>query len=338
MDFRKLGAAAATSQFTPKIVKGRVCQADADVFAYDCADLDTSEASNWEKLKKWIEQVRISSQAEFINLHLTMGLKGGRHEMATVKAYQAGRSDRDPAKQARVWALRERMVGYTTHNTRGVAWYHQEADDGMAQYQIASIREGGVQKSIIFSADKDLWMVEGLHCNVKTYEVTNVRSFGTAVYKDVGNVKPKLIGEGVCWFWHQMIMGDKADDIPGLPMLSGRLAEIYLPLKKPNANRKALACGEAKAVAILKGVRSHKVAYQRVAEAYADHYGATWQAMLFEQAFLLWMRRVDDELDVLKYLEKTCGFVFQLTPDVLERLQTFRDQLDDTTRYPSTGF
>lgn len=329
MDFGKLGEAAAQSPSLPPIVQGRVCQCDADTLAYDCTNLENSLAANWQELKTWIEEIRIKSGSEFMNLHLTMDRKGGRFEMATIKPYQENRKNRDEDKQRRVWELRHKMASYMTDKVKAVAWYHQEADDGMAQFQLERIAEHGEESSIIYSADKDLWMVDGLHCEPVTFERYRVSGFGGAEYKEVGNVKPKLIGRGTAWFWYQMIMGDKADNIPGLPYLSGRLAEIYIPLKKPNPKRKALQCGEAKAYAMMKGVTSNKQAFNRVAEAYSDHYGKEWRERLFEQAFLLWMRRVDDELDVLRFLETECGFSYQLTTQQRESLSQFMSLRQD---------
>lgn len=337
MDFAALGEKATVGSNRP-IYPNRHCQADADVFAYDCCNLERTAQEDFEELKKYITDVRTKTGSSHIFLHLTMGLKGGRFEMATIKPYQENRSNRDPAVSKRVWELRYLMAGYKTENVTPVVWTHQEADDGMAQYQLARIAETGDEKSsVIYSIDKDLWMVYGMHMDVNSEEVYFVDGYGTTQYKEVGNVKPKLIGRGTSWFWHQMIMGDKADNIPGLPKLKGVLAERYIPLKKPNPNRTDLACGEAKAYAMLKGVTSDKEACNRVREAYFLYYGHHGDERLFEQAFLLWMRRVDDELDVLDYLEKQCGLSYQLTSQQTEALKRFMSLRQAQTEQEQTN-
>jgi len=313
MDFQSIGAAAAKVEGGSGIVKGRVVQHDADISCYDFAWPDDSLNSNWKAMLKAFAQIRRDTNSEFINLHVTMGLKNGRNNMATVKEYQAGRGDRDPEKQKRVWELRNKIANHSTEITCAVVWLYIEADDGMIQYQEAAIAHGEGHLSIINSGDKDLWMGMGLHKCQYTGAIYEVTGYDTTAYKEVGNAKPKLLGRGRSWFWHQMIMGDKADDIPGLPMISGPLAERYLPLKKANPNRNALKCGEAKAVAILKGVTTDKEALKRVCEAYHAHYGAKGYEMMFEQAYLLWMQRSDNLLDVLDYWRDLCGFTYRLT-------------------------
>jgi hypothetical protein len=168
-------------------------------------------------------------------------------------------------------------------------------------------------------------MAMGMHMDVRSGEVYTVKGYGQTMYKEVGNTKPKLVGRGTSWFWHQLVLGDKADNIPGLPMLTGRLAERYIPLKKPNPARKDLACGEAKAVAMLKGVTTDREACNRVLEAYNAYYGAHGLERLFEQAFLLWMRRTDDELDVLTFWSETCALQYKLTKPQMVALSLFTD-------------
>jgi len=325
MDFNALGATAAQSEsLAAPIHKGRVLQDDADFHCYECADLDEPVTKNFKHLLDLIDMKRQMAGAEFVNVHITLGLKGGREQMATVKPYQEKRDNhRDPKLKDRVAALRNMLGNYKTDIQKPIVNLYQEADDSLAQYQEARIKEHGVESSVILSGDKDLWMVRGLHCDSKTGRMWRVDGYGKTEYKDVGNVKPKLIGQGTSWFWHQIIMGDTADNIPGLPMLSGRLAEKYVPNKKPNAKRKAIKCGEAKAYAMLKGVTTEKEAARRVYEAYSDHYGSTAAEMLLEQAFLLWMRRTTKIFDVCTYLGEV-GLKIQPSPAQLNRLQEYK--------------
>lgn len=325
MNLDAIGAAAAqTDSVGTPIHKGRVLQDDADFHCYECCDLDETANENFQRLKKHIDYKRQMAGAEFVNVHITLGLKGGREQMASVQPYQEKRDNhRDPKIKERVAELRNMLANYKTPTTKPVVNLFQEADDSLAQFQLKQIKEHGVLSSVILSGDKDLWMVEGLHCDPKTGRMYRVAGYGKTEYREVGNVEPKLVGEGTSWFWHQMLIGDKADRIPGLPMISGRLAERYLPNKKPNPKRKALSCGEARAVAILNGVTTEVEAARRVLEAYTDHYGVEAHEMLLEQAFLLWMRRTPKILDVCTYLAEV-GLPIKPTARQLARLDKYK--------------
>jgi len=326
MDYAALGAQAANGEAqAASFYKGRVLQADADFFAYECAFLDETVNENFQKLKNHLEVKRRMAGAEFLNVHLTMGLKGGREQIATVKGYQEHRSDptRDELK-IRVRELRTMLANYKTDTITPIVNLTQEADDSLTQYQVRQRICGGEDSSVLMSGDKDLWMVEGLHCDPKTGRMYRVFGYGNCEYRDVGNKEPKLVGEGTSWFWHQMLMGDTADNIPGLPKISGRLLNEYLPTAKYNANRTSQACGEAKAVAVLDGVNNDKEAFRRVYECYTDYYRDTNNTaeMFFEQAFLLWMRRTENTLDVLNFL-KMLGFNYALTENQKKALTRY---------------
>lgn len=327
MNFQELGSKAAESDnLSRPVIAGRILQLDADFGCYFCAKVDEHVNENFRNLLNLIDTNRQMAGAEFVNVHVTLGLKGGRNEIATVKPYQDKRGvNRDLALTARVHELRSMLANYKTNIVKPVVNLFQEADDSLTQHQCKLISEGKEELTVIMSGDKDLWMVEGLHCDGDSGRIWRVKGYGKTEYRNVGNVKPKLVGEGTSWFWHQMIMGDTADTIPGLPFLSGRLANIYVPTKgKPNPNRPAIACGEAKAVAMLTGVTSDKVAFQRVYEAYRDYYGATTDEMFYEQAFMLWMRRTGNVHDVLTYLEPL-GFKYKLSTNQQKCMGRFKE-------------
>jgi hypothetical protein len=83
----------------------------------------------------------------------------------------------------------------------------KEADDalGIAQMQ-------GQGKTIICGIDKDLLMIPGLHYNFVSD--THYK------FEDPGELfkhkRGKILGGGIKWFYAQMLMGDSADNIPGL--------------------------------------------------------------------------------------------------------------------------
>lgn len=322
MDLAKITPiVAAQNESSP--IAGRILQADADFFCYQCAHPDDTFAQNFEQLKKKIEYSRRLARATQVNVFVTLGLKGGRHQIATVKPYQDDRGkSRSPEMTARVRELRSALATYQTDRITPVVCLKEEADDVICRAQTTQIAKHGVNSSVVMSDDKDLWMVQGLHCDSTTGEMRNAKGYGVTMYKDVGNKEPKLVGLGTSWFWHQMIMGDGADTIPGLPFLSPRLANRYLPTKTHNPNRKPLACGEAKAVEILRGVNNDREAFNRVYEAYADWYGENVDDMFFEQAYLLWMRRTNKLLDCLEFLHPL-GFKYELLPHRKEQLRRF---------------
>ncbi len=308
MDFQKLGEVASTTEsMSRKIHKGRVLQYDADFACYEVADLDAHVKSDFKALIDHINMKRIQAGAEFVNAHITLGKKSGREEMATVQEYQENRDPDKPIK-VRVRELRNMLSEYSDDTITPVFDLNHEADDIIIRYQHKSIKENGIDSSVIMSGDKDLWMGLGWHCNAKTGEMHLVKGFGNTRYKEVGNVKPKLVGQGRSWFWHQLIMGDKADNIPGLPKISNNMLDKYLPLKSGKSRKNgASACGEAKAVAVLQGVTTDKEAAQRVYELYWEYYGARASEMFIEQAYLLWMQRNENPWDVLDYFTRVCG-------------------------------
>lgn len=325
MDYTALGSAVANgpSSLHRAIVSGRVLQFDADFACYEVADLEQPASSNFKNLLDFLHMKRVMVGADHINAFITLGMKSGREQMATVKQYQENRDPDAPIK-VRVRELRNMLANYDAANVTVVVGHFFEADDLLCRYQEAMIAEGKVKDSILMSGDKDLWMVQGNHACPKTGRMWLVKGYGNTEYREVGNVKPKLVGEGTSWFWHQMIMGDKVDNIPGLPQLSNKTMDKYLPLKSRKARPSgATACGEAKAVAILDGVKDHHEAARRTWFAYSEYYGAEAKERLVEQAYLLWMQRGTNEWDCIKYLEEA-GIKCTPTPKQLAVVEEFR--------------
>ena len=327
LDVKAIGAA-----LTPMIdiieavfQKDRVLQYDADFACYECAWTDKTVAENIRSLQGHIEVKRLQAGAEFVNTHITVGMKGGRNEMATVKPYQEKRNEGNLERRARANKLRNFLANYKSEKVTPVVNMLQEADDSLTQMQEARIKSHGIDSSVIMSGDKDLWMSMGWHCDPKNGRMYLVDGYGHTEYRDVGNKEDKLVGEGTSWFWHQLLMGDGVDNIAGLESLSGELLNRYLPTKKYNAKRKPAACGEAKAVAILNGVTSDKEAAKRVLEAYVEHYSFTAKERLVEQAFLLWMRRTSNIGDCLVFLNSV-GIKCQFSPPQRRALQKFKER------------
>lgn len=325
LDIKAIGAALApiTTPIENAYSTGRVLQYDADFACYECAWTDKSVSENIHSLKGNIEVKRLMAGAQFVNTHVTVGLKGGRAEMATVRPYQEKRNEGNLERRERASVLRNFLVNYSNETVTPIVNILQEADDSLTQMQEARIVMLGVESSVIMSGDKDLWMSMGYHADPTTGKFYLVDGYNHTEYRDVGNVKPKLVGEGTSWFWHQLLMGDTVDNIAGLETISGKMLNKYLPLKKYNASRKPAQCGEAKAVAVLSGVTNDKEAARRVLEAYTETYNVTAKERLVEQAFLLWMRRTSNPRDCVLFLNES-GIKCQFSPTQERALTKFK--------------
>lgn len=287
-----------------KVVPNRVLQYDADFACYEVVDLDKPVTSDFKKLLSKIDFLRRLVGAESVNAHITMGEKSGREGVATVKAYQDQRED-SPIK-VRVRELRLMLANLGVHKDfptmHAVPSFFREADDTICTMQGEQILEHGFSSSVIISGDKDLWMIAGNHYCMKTEKLWSNRGYGSTKFREVGNVKPKLIGRGTSWFWHQMIMGDTVDNIPGLERIDNRSLDLWTPLKKGSRKAGSGLCGEGKAVAVLEDCCSDTEAFRRVSQLYREYYKMGWQDRFVEQAYLLWMQRTRNPCDVLDFI------------------------------------
>lgn len=96
---------------------------------------------------------------------------------------------------------------------------------------------------------------------------------------------------GPKWFWMQMLHGDQADHIPGLP-----LATIKYGGGPIDAEQKLNKVGEAAAPKML-AAHADLPDFLIVKRAYQSYYGDRWLVEMMEQACLLWMRRVPEDWD-----------------------------------------
>lgn len=321
MDYKTLGAKAAEGEVQERaVVPNRVVQYDSDFACYETADLDISLSENIANLKDFIETKRVLAGAERVNVHLTLGSKSGREQIATIAPYQDNRDPDAPIK-VRVRQLRSALSSLgSLHMGKVVGSLNHEADDTMVAMQHEDL-----ENSVIMSGDKDLWMAKGWHCCPKTGRMWYVDGYGKTEYREVGNVKPKLVGEGTSWFWHQMLMGDTADNIKGLPRLCNSIMDEIQPLKSGKPRKAGdVACGEAKAYALLKDVDNDKRAADIVYEAYSRTYNNKAQEMFVENAFLLWMRRNKNEWDCIDYLAE-CNIYVDPTVAQIKAVQEWKD-------------
>lgn len=287
----------------PATVPGRTAHIDGDFIAYECTyNNDWLWEQMVEKMNNKIEFLRKITGSERVRIHLTAGgsTKGGRYEQARLKEYQATRKSEKPLQL-------ERMRKFMRDAYKAMYWETQEADDGMAQANFMAIQNGMGHLSVIVSRDKDLLMCPGLHLNWSTNEVVWHDDLGHVELKQMKSSK-KVVGSGGLFFFAQMLMGDTADNIGGLPRVYGA-----------GTNTKGgQKCGPVMAYELLKEVKTLKEALVLVAglyRAYGEHAGFAywkdgqpvhWKDAFYSEARLLWMRRhqnrPDDVLNWFKEL------------------------------------
>lgn len=147
-----------------------------------------------------------------------------------------------------------------------------EADDMMCIEQVA--RGGG---TIICSRDKDLRICPGYHFSWECgkqgaiYPVETDR-LGWLEPRMKWNEKKKeevfddVLGYGMSFFYYQMLVGDSADHIPGLP-----------------------GWGKTKAFNLLSEIREEGELFNTVKQLYKEVKGEESKEYFLEQANLLWM-------------------------------------------------
>lgn len=194
-----------------------------------------------------------------------------RIETATTKPYKGHRKQEKPFHRDNIRAYM--LDNYDVRIANGM-----EADDLLAIEQT----KAKPLTTIICTRDKDLRMVEGMHfgwpCGKQPqWGPKRVDKLGELHYDEGKN---KLTGTGSKFFYSQLITGDKADNIPGLPR-----------------------GGDALAYKLLNDKGSEADMFRAVAERYADKLGDGWEEYMREQADLLWMVTALDEQGLPKRWE-----------------------------------
>lgn len=248
-----------------------VAHLDGDYMAYYHAGKDSTPAGQCrQSILARVRNVKRVTGATTVVVHLTCGSsnKGERYLIAETTPYQ---QQRKSSKRPRNWGIcRDIMTDHDGPQFTPKVWKNREADDGIAYVTHATAEHRGLH--VIHTADKDMRMFAGIHLNWNTWDQTVVPYGAYEVWGEDGLLY------GHKWFWQQMIQGDTADHIPGLPRQ-----------------------GEVAATAALAGTTCNADAYAAVAALYARRMGEGWESYLCEQAALLWMR-VDRHADVLDFL------------------------------------
>ena len=250
----------------------KVLHIDGDYLAYFCAGNDDTPTG--VARRTLLENVEISlgmtgCRKAVMHLSHRATNKAHRYEIATVKPYQGQRSS---GRHPKNWEyLRDLMETYDGKEFQPILWTTREADDGFALLAAET-------DAVLRYRDKDMRMLPGLHLEWESFELVAVPRISDgasiAVYDIVSG---SGLQYGTKWFWLQMLHGDTADNIPGLP-------------KMINAAGKEKPVGEVTAKAILEGATNNEEAYQRVAGVYRSYYGDAAYDAMAEQAGLLWLR------------------------------------------------
>lgn len=295
----------------PDVVLGRVVHIDGDYLAYQASGKDDTEPgiARLNALDA-IERFRVWAGAEHAVVHLTAPgcHKAYRYLLATVKPYQGQRTGRHPKN----WQFLRDFLGQHHPNFRSVIWTDREADDGIAYFAQAAVDAGKL--AAIAAKDKDMRMLPGIHLDWSVPKISTVVQPGE--YQVIGE---NGLMYGHSWFWHQLLMGDSADNIPGL--------ERYL-----NDNGTPVKCGEKTAEKLLSGINNDEAAYELVADLYHGYYGEDWSVRLIEQAGLLWLRRcrkLDDTgsfMDWTEHVGVSLNELNDMARSVYERMEALREE------------
>ena len=150
-------------------------------------------------IKKTISDIVTAVEADSYELYLTSDDKSNfRFGIAKTLPYKGNRTAPRPQHYG---AIRDYLIEY--HWAKVICG--EEADDAMGARQS--------DDTVIVSIDKDMWQIPGRHYNFVTHESQTIDELG---YLRIAENRRKLYGGGDKWFFAQMLLGDSADNIPGV--------------------------------------------------------------------------------------------------------------------------
>jgi hypothetical protein len=234
---------------------------DADVLRYEigaCVEGDDGPLPfdvAAEYLDAAVERIATAVEADSVCMYLTDG-GNFRNEIAVTKPYKGNRKSEKPFHFANLTTYIKNQ--YEWKSVDGL-----EADDLMAIDQLDS---EDLLDTVICTRDKDLRMIPGWHygweCGKQPEMFKKWVTYDGKLWK---TEKGKVCGEGMSFFYLQLLVGDTVDNIPGCPGI-----------------------GDSKAWKILGDLEPHEM-YDAVLATYKDR-GAD-ETLLLEQGQLLWMTR-----------------------------------------------
>ncbi len=152
--------------------------------------------------------------------HLTASdsLKAGRGDIIAKKPYQGNRTGK--AKPSLLEPIRQAVADESNWLPEFRVEYHRdlEADDAcmMDAYRLG-------EYGVMSSDDKDLRLTPYPYYEKSKGKVMPSAGFGSVWPERTDGGTLKLVGQGVMFFWAQMLMGDNADNVLGLRRYKGGL-------------------------------------------------------------------------------------------------------------------
>lgn len=218
---------------------------DSDILVYRVGftTQDKSDGIALARLRETFGGILDSLGTRDYRSYLTATGKGN-YRFAIYPEYKANRKDME--KPVHYELLRQTLLeDYGSTLVEG-----QEADDQIG------IDNAKIEDSIIVSIDKDLNQLPGWH------------------YNFVKGLKYKVTPEeGLKYFYHQLLMGDRTDNIPGLTGI-----------------------GEKKAAKAISQAAAEEHLFQVARGMYKKEYPDTWESIMLRNGRLLKIRQKEDEL------------------------------------------
>lgn len=226
---------------------------DMDVIVYSACYAGKSDyLSSVEVCDFYMDRIKNRCGDEFRGF--LSGKDNFRYNVATIAPYKGTRkSDKPPHYKA----IREYLTDFYNAEIVDGA----EADDALAEAQ--------TDETVICSVDKDLKQVAGYHYDFKTDELVYVEEL-----------------EGMTWFFTQMCIGDKSDNIPALKNPYKAFTKKGEPAKNPPNFT------ELTTEPLLKD-KTPQEQLETVVDLFKKQYGEEWFKAFDEIATLLWIRRKD---------------------------------------------
>ena len=211
--------AALTPQFEGA-KRGRTLILDGDGLCYVVAATVKTLPTAIRHFQQRVLELMFLTRSEDALVHLTAdgSYKAGRFLIRAEKPYQGNRKGKE--KPALLESVRRAVAEQDNvlPDYSVLLNWEVEADDAMMQ-DAYRLRDNGV----VWSEDKDLRMTPFPYYDRNRGEVMDGAGFGfiDIAFTKAGNPKP--VGQGLKFFWMQMLMGDTADNIAGLRRLDGKL-------------------------------------------------------------------------------------------------------------------
>jgi DNA polymerase-1 len=291
----------------PEPVPGRVAHIDADFMCYQVS-AETKDELSGLKPRRSLDDMKYNARQGLNYLmrcagatsyiaHLTPSgsNKGNRDAIALTKGYQANRDGKEKAEHI------ETIRTYIGEELPSAIHLDCEADDGMSMANYAAKARGESHLSVIVSKDKDLRIPPGLHYDFDSDEVVYVDDPFGDIWVDRTKKSPKVLGWGTKFFWCQLLMGDPADNINGIPSI-------------PHAKNKDKdsKVGAITAYGLIEPCTSDAECFALCKKLWAssryewhdyrDGSPTTWGQHMLADMKLLWMRREPDQEDVVRWL------------------------------------